>query len=185
MTTEANIRSSFLEFEMRKRNGENAMDMCQITLGFSSDLELSKKQSWEVIESLANLELNLTKACSNKRATCLRWAHYHTLFSADGPKVESLIEFKGRAIKSDYRMVVTVFQPNAKLPKLLVEELKKKPKPKPEPKKEECCICLEECKISWRCKTCNAGLICGGCKKNMKGVKSCPVCRTKPITKKK
>jgi len=55
----------------------------------------------------------------------------------------------------------------------------------PKPKKEECCICLDECKISWRCKTCNAGLICGGCKKNMKGVKSCPVCRTKPVSKKK
>lgn len=62
-----------------------------------------------------------------------------------------------------------------------------KPKTKPEPKTEpkaECCICLEECKIKWTCQTCKAGLICGGCKKSMKGVKSCPVCRTKPLNKK-
>ena len=45
--------------------------------------------------------------------------------------------------------------------------------------KYDCCICLDEfSKISWKCKVCKAGLICGGCKKKMGKVQSCPVCRS-------
>jgi len=43
----------------------------------------------------------------------------------------------------------------------------------------DCCICLDEfSKMSWKCKVCKAGLICGGCKKKMGKVHSCPVCRS-------
>ena len=143
-----------------------------------------KKQVKEVMADLVKLELNLTKACINK-TTCLGWAHSHIMFSADGPKVESLIQFKGRAIKCDYRIEVKVV-------KLLLEgdlRFQSKPEPKlveePEKKIFECCVCLEEVeKCSFHCKICNAGKICKGCVRTMKGVKSCPVCRTAPFQKK-
>ena len=51
--------------------------------------------------------------------------------------------------------------------------------------KVECCICLDECVCVWECKVCNRGTICKGCKTNMKGVKSCPVCRSVPKKNKK
>jgi hypothetical protein len=61
---------------------------------------------------------------------------------------------------------------------LLVQRpLKKHTKP-PE-KLEECCVCLEEKKITWRCKTCKAGLMCNGCRKKTKHTcVGCPVCRS-------
>jgi len=44
---------------------------------------------------------------------------------------------------------------------------------------EECCVCLEDKKINWRCKTCKAGLICNGCRKKVKhSCVGCPVCRS-------
>jgi len=52
--------------------------------------------------------------------------------------------------------------------------------------KEECCICLDDFdKCAWHCGTCKAGLICKGCKTKMKGIISCPVCRTTPKPNKK
>ena len=56
---------------------------------------------------------------------------------------------------------------------------------KKEKKKVECCICLDECVCVWECKVCHRGTICRECKTNMRGVKSCPVCRSVPKKTKK
>ena len=43
----------------------------------------------------------------------------------------------------------------------------------------ECCICLEEKPISWKCKVCKDGIICRGCRKGAKkSCEGCPVCRS-------
>ena len=44
---------------------------------------------------------------------------------------------------------------------------------------EECCICLEDKRINWRCRTCKSGLVCNGCRKKLKhSCVGCPVCRS-------
>jgi len=44
---------------------------------------------------------------------------------------------------------------------------------------QTCCVCLDEFpKMAFVCKTCNEGTVCKKCAKNLKGVRSCPVCRT-------
>jgi len=62
-----------------------------------------------------------------------------------------------------------------------------KPTPKPEPKMLECVICLDDCDATggWECRTCYSGKVCKGCKAKCKGIKECPVCRTKPQHKKR
>lgn len=58
------------------------------------------------------------------------------------------------------------------------------PEPKPEPILDttvvlNCCICMEDfSKVSYKCRTCNEGIVCKGCCKKMKGVKRCPICRS-------
>ncbi len=40
----------------------------------------------------------------------------------------------------------------------------------------DCCICLEEYNnVSWKCKVCKSGIICGKCKKKMGKIHKCPV----------
>lgn len=42
-----------------------------------------------------------------------------------------------------------------------------------------CCICFDDFeKVSYKCRTCNEGIVCKGCCKKMKGVKRCPICRS-------
>ena len=56
----------------------------------------------------------------------------------------------------------------------------------PEPPKQKepvcelnCCICFDDFeKVSYKCRTCNEGIVCKGCCKKMKGVKRCPICRS-------
>ena len=48
-----------------------------------------------------------------------------------------------------------------------------------EVEEQTCCVCLDEFpKMAFVCKTCNEGTVCKKCAKNLKGVRSCPVCRT-------
>lgn len=63
-----------------------------------------------------------------------------------------------------------------------------KPEPKPKPVRTiECVICLDDCDATggWECRTCNSGKVCKDCKAKCKGIKECPVCRTKPRYNKK
>jgi hypothetical protein len=49
-----------------------------------------------------------------------------------------------------------------------------------EEEKQTCCVCLDDfSKMSFCCETCKEGLVCKKCVKKLKGVSSCPVCRTK------